>query len=383
MRIVHFCPKKRYAGLLAGYLHRISEISSDTDEVEIVYSMKGLREKIVLMKPDIVNIHTCWNKQCHKALRLATSYNCATVLSPHWDLDPYSRHSEQYISKSLKLLAYQYRVVHRVETILTTTDAERKNIEHFRWNRNIGTVKSSLLAAGVSSARESAALKAFYTKAVKSRYYKLITADEITAFFALLREGYAPEESKLRLTADEYALLRGLDASQWERILLLAYDEDVLRVVKKTALRAQLNPPAIVVEDIDRFPLPMEKSKGSLSADKFLEKKSQRDATLGYLLHSDETVLRSLAVMIANARALIGKRQMSIRQLCELYARIKYDDYDEDRLSEILKTLHLRTFAASLLGIMVSWLHLEEGFLPFEPRAGRQAQRMKRQLLLT
>ena len=73
--------------------------------------------------------------------------------------------------------------------------------------------------------------------------------------------------------------------------------------------------------------------------------------------------------MLANAHQLDVKRTLSMRHLADLYTMIKYNDYDEDRLAEVLRHMRLYRFSRRIIQLLIDYLHLEEGFTPFPPLA--------------
>ena len=50
----------------------------------------------------------------------------------------------------------------------------------------------------------------------------------------------------------------------------------------------------------------------------------------------EDAIFKQIATIIANTRQIERKKRLSLRLLTDLYKVIKYNDYDEDRLAEVL-----------------------------------------------
>ena len=55
------------------------------------------------------------------------------------------------------------------------------------------------------------------------------------------------------------------------------------------------------------------------------------------------------------------------KHLAELYAKIRFNDYNEHILVEMLKRMNIKKSAARLMQIMNETMGLEMGFMPMEP----------------
>jgi hypothetical protein len=59
---------------------------------------------------------------------------------------------------------------------------------------------------------------------------------------------------------------------------------------------------------------------------------------------------------------------LSRRHVADLYTALRFTDYDENRVTQILQILKEKKTAQRLLGILHETLGLEEGFMPMEMR---------------
>ena len=60
--------------------------------------------------------------------------------------------------------------------------------------------------------------------------------------------------------------------------------------------------------------------------------------------------------------------------LADLYIAIKYNDYDEDRLADVLRHLHLFRYSRRLIQLLSKKILLKEGFMPFPPYNDRKVK---------
>ena len=72
----------------------------------------------------------------------------------------------------------------------------------------------------------------------------------------------------------------------------------------------------------------------------------------------------------------LKQKTLSKRHLIDLYKVLRYTDYDEDKITRMLKHLKLFHFTESLLQILHDSLALQEGFMPFDPRNNKRTKKI-------
>lgn len=63
--------------------------------------------------------------------------------------------------------------------------------------------------------------------------------------------------------------------------------------------------------------------------------------------------------------------------LCNLHTLIKYNDYDEDQLKDILKRMQLYKFSRRMIKILEEFTQLEEGFMPLIPLDDKHTKQIR------
>ena len=80
--------------------------------------------------------------------------------------------------------------------------------------------------------------------------------------------------------------------------------------------------------------------------------------------------------MLANTQRIEQEGNLSLRQLADLYTAIKYNDYDADRLGEVLRHMRIYRYARRIIQVLSEKIQLKEGFMPFAPLNDRQTRKI-------
>ena len=94
--------------------------------------------------------------------------------------------------------------------------------------------------------------------------------------------------------------------------------------------------------------------------------------------NEDDAIIKKIATIIANTRQAERKKKLSLRLLADLYKAIKYNDYDEDRLADVLRHLRLYRYSRRMIQLLTEKVLLKEGFMPIPPRDDRKTKDIKR-----
>lgn len=374
MRIIHYIDSIQAGNLLSDYFLRLTTAQKEHADVKTVTRKDNFKKLLADSRPDIVHIHTCWDYQAATYARRAARQGCAVVFSPHWELDGRSRTSEQKRTKQLKTLFYQKKMVQRVDALLVTTERERQDILRSDWTKRIDVVPDSLLNSQLDDDSMAQQTIAFYRKVLDTRYQFAMTAMEKDAIPSLLHTGLAQETTHNLLPSDQLLNLRSLNPEQWRRILIYADDEGVREIVDNSISRLQLNAPAIDTAAIRRYALLSPKETEPINAEKLTGNQPLTRQRLNDNLKQEETLLKKIATMMANTRQVERKDTLSLRLLADLYTAIKYNDYDEDRLAELLRRMRIYRYSRRIIQLLADKIHMREGFMPFPPLNDRRTK---------
>ena len=346
MRILHYINSLKAGNLLSDYILQLTSEQKEYAEVKTLTSTDDFQKVAEEENPDIIHIHACWDYLAAKRAQWAVKKGYAVVLSTHWGLNEPIRSNEQRIRKFIKQMMYQQKTVHQVDAMLVTNEKERQMALTLGWQKRIDVIPNSLLNSSISASEMAEQTILYYNKVLDTRYQVAMSSMENDAVYSLLHVGLARETTHNLLPSDQLLNLRSLNPAQWRRILLY-----------------------IETSTIQRFALVLPKERNPLNQQKIVGTKPLTRQRLNDNINSDETIVKTIAIMLANAHQLDRKQTLSMRHLADLYTMIKYNDYDEDRLAEVLRHMRIYRFSRRIIQLLVDKLHLEEGFRPFSPLA--------------
>jgi hypothetical protein len=249
------------------------------------------------------------------------------------------------------------------------------------WNKRCTTVPSSLLNKKISYEQMAKTMLVFYQKVIDSRYFKLMTAVEKEAVSSLLRIGKEKNMIRNPLTSEQILNLRDINPIQWRRIMLYADDEYIRNIIDEGISRMQLTIPTIDAASIDRFTRRKKKSSEPLERKELLSKKSSLKDKLKWETEGVDEVIKTICIMLLNIKFHLQKRTLSMYHLTELYEVLKYEDYDEDKLQEVLKYMKIKDLASRLIQVLSETVLLEEGFMPLAPLDDKKTHRIKQLII--
>lgn len=377
MTILHYIHNIRKGDLLSDCLQALADALKGQAGVYVITREDNYQQALDDHDPDIVHIHGCWDRYAYRLMKAAMAQGCAVVLSPHWEIGTYSMRHEGHMRKLISLADYQRWMVGHCEAVAVTTAGEADDVAALGWQRCIDVVGTSVLDSGITPPAMGGRMMWLYQKVVDTRYRRMLSPDEKEAVCSLVSVGMAHGEKLSQLPSNKLLTLRSLKPFQWRRLLLYADDEDLRGIFDTATRRLQLSVPSIKTNGIDRYPSLHPKSMGPLESDRVIGKRKTLARKLREETGNDAPELRRLSAMLANAHYLIGRGQMSMRQLAELFEQVKYADYDESRFVEITKSLRLRRFMRRLLSVMHDFMYLGEGFMPDKPADDRTARRIR------
>lgn len=369
MRILHYINSLKAGNLLSDYILQLTSEQKEYAEVKTLTSTDDFQKVAEEENPDIIHIHACWDYLAAKRAQWAVKKGYAVVLSTHWGLNEPIRSNEQRIRKFIKQMMYQQKTVHQVDAMLVTNEKERQMALTLGWQKRIDVIPNSLLNSSISASEMAEQTILYYNKVLDTRYQVAMSSMENDAVYSLLHVGLARETTHNLLPSDQLLNLRSLNPAQWRRILLYSDDENIREIIDNAISRLQLNAPNIETSTIQRFALVLPKERNPLNQQKIVGTKPLTRQRLNDNINSDETIVKTIAIMLANAHQLDRKQTLSMRHLADLYTMIKYNDYDEDRLAEVLRHMRIYRFSRRIIQLLVDKLHLEEGFRPFSPLA--------------
>lgn len=390
MRILHFLPATEksvdftnlYLSTLVGFMQKKTEVMVIRSDGG---SISDYRKQAKAFNPHILHIHTCWELPSAKMAKWAHSSNIPVVLSPHGMLEPWIVEKKYLHEKLPKLLLYQHETICNADAIVVTGEMEQRSMETLSWNEHIKSkrpwnerlclVKNAVITNAISDEQMTDEILRLYRKVLDSNAWMLMTPDDRLAEDGLLRAGLARTPASNTLTEEQRNLIGHLNEESWRRILIHADEEDVLPIVRRGAALIDRNassaesmgdfnaqPPSIDVEAVDRFAPRCPKSRGPIETSE-LNDSSMKQKFKELEQEYGENAELDMCRMTANLRQETRKGTLSRRHLAETYERLRYEDFDEERLARMLRQAELDDFTVKLQQTLSQMLGLTEGFM--------------------
>ena len=366
--------------------------SSDIDKLSpySLMTISGHRQfkKIVdKIKPDVVHIHALWGLAAWLVFRWAEEERLPIVVSPYKALMKWNYGRRYALSKLPQLLFMQHYMLTRAAAIHAVTRQEFDTLYHVSWHPDVKSEKpwndrialveySKELADGhVDTERVGEEMSVLYRKVIDSNPFLLMNDEDREVENMLLAYGTSLDSgvpmSEVFLDGDGIKdKVTKLSPEHWRRILLHCADQGILQQVVGATERLGVEIATPDVQGISRFRIEKELP--------FLETANPRiKVARMHQLDEDYTSYeaeRTLCVMLLNTKYLYAKRILSRRNLADLYAAIRFGQYNEYMLENMLDEIGMKNFASRIFYILYKSMNLEEGFIPFDMLCDRRTK---------
>ena len=324
--------------------------------------------------PDLVHIHACWSLKAWRVMLWCRRHMKPVVLSPARLLMPWHVRHCYWLCKLPQLLIYQKKMVKHAHAVVAVTEQEQqhlltmgilpqtKNTE--AWNDRVVFIPDYRFTSQLTEDDMNERYALLYQKVIDSHSFMVMSADDRKAENTLLRLGLSQDIESQGITQEDDQRVQKLSADSWRKILLHADEEGILQEIRKGAALLKIAPQSII--GIERFPLRGKKNTQPLPTDKALMKplrlkeySQEKNATAADV---------ELCRVILNFIHEMNDGTLSRRHVADLYTALRFTDYNENRVTQILQILKEKKTAQRLLGILHETLRLEEGFMPMEMR---------------
>lgn len=381
MRVVHFIPKSQNVGATASYVELLVSAMDKFAEATLTTSITQLRKTTKPSAPDIIHIHGCWSIYVATAARWAEQQGLPVVISLHGALQPWQWRPSTNLTNDMRRYAFLEKAVRRADAIHVEGEMEMQRMRQLAWNPRVAIVRNALVTNRISTSSMAAQMTQLYQKVIDSNTFRLMTDEEKQAESILLRTALDYENTR-RFSPSTLAWslndqttnpqnVQALEADSWRKILIHASDEHILDYIQQAADLLMLNIAHINTDDVDRFPQKLQKPDGTLPVDHLLARHALKTKSkLDHLRQDEKPSDTEMAIchLFLNVQHQLRHTALSRRHIAQLFAIIRYSDYNEDKLSRMLRHLKLTPFASRILQILHDTLALEEGFMPIEPR---------------
>lgn len=344
------------------------------------------------VNPDIIHIHSFWDATSWLVSRWARKARIPVVVSVYRQLMDWNFTHRYALSKLPRYAAMQRAMLKDASAIHAVSGQEQERIRQAAWlpawkARTPLNVKTAVVAfaaddgGGPDYGRLAEEMRRLYRKVADSNPFLLMTAgdrrmeNDLLTLGASLAADVPAERIYLDLDGMKDRAAR-LTAEGWRLMQLHAADQGVLQPVAKAYASLEPDGGLLDVDAVDRFtqrvpPVFLETMR---TKDKTARMKQLAD---DYAQYETE---RKLCVMLVNMRRLLRRGQASRRNMTDLYLALRYEEYNDYVLENMLDEIGMLKFARRMLGVLHSGMNLEEGYMPFQMASGRKTKNILKTL---
>lgn len=374
MKVVHYIPTIIKHDIVSDELLTIVNVMRDKADVRLLTGKNNLKEILGKDKPDIIHVHGCWDYQSARLIGEARNKGVATILSTHGGYMPYTVQHEQPISKKAKMLTYQSNGISGADAVVASTQEELDNIMAGTTQKCTDLIPSCILNSNVAASTVAEKLLLLYKKVIDTRYRLYLSDTEKNVIRRLTHAGCSKPEFIEKATAVSASDYEAMSHEQWRRIMLYAHDEHIEDIMSKGAKQEGITIPTIDVNAIARFQVNVEKNEGIEYISDIVNNRKSLKNTIEENTKNDEAGLRRIIFMAASISMRAKNKTVSMRQLTIFFRLLQNEDYDEDRLMDLLAQVKLKKNTQRILYVLKEDLKLSEGFLPAEPTCDSKTQ---------
>lgn len=324
---------------------------------------KDFKQKFNAEKPDIIHIHDVWSFKVWCVEHYTRKNRIPIVLSPGRQLMPWHVQHNYFVKKLPMIILFVRRLIQNAEAIQVNKKQEKDVLIEQGWNERVELTNQT---------------EELYKKVMDSNAFLYFTDREKKVENTLLRLGLSRDEDSAIISTDSVTLVREIGPSSWRNIAIHAYDENITNEITTGARTLLMNIPLPDISNIVRFKSTIIKDNSPLPIESPLMKRNQFNEVSEEKHAKQEE--KTIAIALINTIYLIQKKNISRRALADLYTLLRFTNYNELRLEQMLQIMKLKKNTARILQILHESIGLEEGFMPFEPINDKKTRQIKKTL---
>lgn len=371
MKVLFFVPSRIDAvDINHEFTTRLAHCLSGSAEVRIATSHdKNISEE--LENYDLLHIFGCWSNSACTLADKAYKKRVPFIITPLGLLQPWEmeRHSKSLIAR------HQHRITVKASAVNVCGKLEEKTFSKLAWNKRVVLIKNPVLTSQTTFDAVAGQFLALYRKVLDSNARVILREEARDVIGQLLQlgldeQGFVYDKS----TEDLAKQLDELTADDWRYIFIYAVDEEIEETIKVALDILHYDYPKIDVSSVDRFDAEKVYNDETLKEDVLLSRNLLlRNKVKETFANRGETEKQTCLGML-NLHYELNRHIAPLRHLADLYCDMRFKDMDEDMLQDMAKELDITDFAEVLVSVLSDFLGLTEGFMPFNPKAGRKSR---------
>lgn len=366
MVILHYIPSLgKKAGQTSTLVQRLHAALGNTVESHLFtgeITIKEFVQKLKDIKPDILHIHGCWDIHLAIAQLLAARQGCPVIISPHNALSPDTLETDFWTSRLPRIILYQFLAIRKAFVLHAATQQETADLKDLGWKKRIAFIPLDGLNASDTQAAADVAeqFRILYRKVIDTRLRNTISDNERDILFTLIRQAVTPA-----IDAAPVPPVAALSEHTWKNIQIYAIDHRADHLLFEGLKRIQYTIPVRVTQLPSRYTI-----KQTLQTKSHIP------------IDTDDTNERDIITTIAQLHHILCLKEAEetwpspIQLLANLYATLRYTDYDEENIMRQLQKKHLADTAARTMHILAVLFSLSVGFMPLNPINDKKTRQM-------
>lgn len=366
MVILHYIPSLgKKAGQTSTLVQRLHAALGNTVESHLFtgeITIKEFIQKLKDIKPDILHIHGCWDIHLAIAQLLAARQGCPVIISPHNALSPDTLETDFWTSRLPRIILYQFLAIRKAFVLHAATQQETADLKDLGWKKRIAFIPLDGLNASDTQAAADVAeqFRILYRKVIDTRLRNTISDNERYILFTLIRQAVTPA-----IDAAPVPPVAALSEHTWKNIQIYAIDHRADHLLFEGLKRIQYTIPVRVTQLPSRYTI-----------------KQTLQTTSHIPIDTDDTNERDIITTIAQLHHILCLKEAEetwpspIHLLANLYATLRYTDYDEESIMRQLQKKHLADTAARTMHILAVLFSLSVGFMPLNPINDKKTRQM-------
>lgn len=365
MVILHYIPSfKKSMGQTAQFAQMLKDVMGKTIETHIISGEVSRNEYVKRLgevNPDVVHLHGCWNWRIAMAERWSIARGYPVILSPHDGLSPKKLQTDFWKKRIPQILAYQFRTIKNAYVLHASSAQELKDLKELGWKKRIALIPYPESAADHQVLRDS--FHALYQKVIDTANRNRLHHRQREALWILLNAAVTARHEQPQPSATELQHLSEMSSHGWKEIMVYAIDHRIRDLALEGARALQFSIPVNVTEAPPRYTVKPAFHTGT-------ETKREQKAGARYSAHACEMdMARKIYILFRQLfhnelRDGYGAPQ---EMLCRIAEDIRWNDYEEDILMNIVSDLKINDFTARLMQILSETMHLTIGYMPTDP----------------
>lgn len=378
MIILHYTPSlRKSAGQTGQFAQVLRDAMGNATESHLIsgkISRQEFIDRLVLVNPDIVHIHGCWDMHIALVQKWAINRGYPVILSPHNGMSQKNMQQDFWKKRVPQIVAYQFRTIKNSLVLHATSPQELKDLKELGWKKRIALIPYPTSPDDYQSLRDG--FRALYQKVIDTSQRNRLNIREREALWSILHAAMTSRHELPQLSDTELQHINALTHHNWQAIQVYAIDHRIKDTLMEGIEALKLSIPVNITEPPTRYSIPPSFHTGKVTEK---EKKVQKE----FSGHQKELNLACDVYIFCRSilhNELRDERPAPFGMLIHIAEQIRWTDFDEDIFINIVNALGIQLFTARLMQILAETMRISIGYMPTDPIDDYKTETMRKRL---